>query len=426
MHEYALTHVSDSVLVRDLAALVARDRLNTASLLAHIAEVDARRLYVPAGYPSMHAYCVDELHLSEDAAAKRIHAARAARRFPALFTALAEGRIHLSGACLLASHLTAENASELIKVASYRRKAEIEEMLARRFPAAELPASVRAITSRSPLLQHAPGHVGNNLPAQGTLDERTPLHAGIDIPAQAILDEHAPRRVHDARGDAPTPERYLVQLTIDKSTHEKLRYAQALLSHAVPSGDVAQVLDRALDSLIAQLEKRKFGATRRPRQPRRSRGRRTVPAHVRRAVWERDQGRCTFVSVGGTRCKVRRFLEFDHVDPVARGGTATVGRIRLRCRAHNQHEAERTFGVGFMERKREEACLAKAEARSRALAKEQSRDVLAGLRGLGCRADEARRAAEFSESLHGASLEERMRAALKFLSRRIDTNQIRT
>jgi hypothetical protein len=108
MRNYSLTHVSDVVLLRDLAELIARDRLTTAEILAHIAEGDARRLYAPAGYSSMHAYCVGELRLSEDAASKRIHAARAARRFPQLYVALAEGRIHLSGVCLLAPHLTEE------------------------------------------------------------------------------------------------------------------------------------------------------------------------------------------------------------------------------------------------------------------------------------------------------------------------------
>jgi hypothetical protein len=108
MQNYSLAHVRDTVLLRDLAALVSQDRVTTAMLLAHIAEVDARRLYVPAGYPSMHAYCVEELRLSEDAAKKRIQAARAARRFPALFTAVAEGRLHLAAVCLLAPYLTQE------------------------------------------------------------------------------------------------------------------------------------------------------------------------------------------------------------------------------------------------------------------------------------------------------------------------------
>src|SRR5512143_4345271 len=101
-----LSQLSDAVLLRDLTALVARDRLTTARILAHIAEVDARRLYAPAGYPSMFAFCVEELRLSEDAAYKRIRAARVARQFPALFEAVAEGRLHLTVVCLLAPHLT--------------------------------------------------------------------------------------------------------------------------------------------------------------------------------------------------------------------------------------------------------------------------------------------------------------------------------
>jgi 5-methylcytosine-specific restriction endonuclease McrA len=161
-------------------------------------------------------------------------------------------------------------------------------------------------------------------------------------------------------------ERYLVQVAISKSTHDKLLRAQALLSHAVPSGNVAQVIDRALDALITQLEKRKFGSAQVPSQPPRSvpkAARRTrstsrarhIPARIRRAVWERDQGRCTFVGSNGTRCGTRKFLEYDHIEPVARGGVASVAGVRLRCRAHNQYEAERTFGAGFMSLKREEA-----------------------------------------------------------------------
>src|SRR2546425_12742193 len=118
MNSYSLCHLADRTLLRDLATLVAQDRTTTAALLAHLAEVDARRLYRPAGYPSMYLYCVQELGLSEDAASKRIHAARAARRFPALFAALADGRLHLSAVVLLAAHLTEDTAEELMAAAA--------------------------------------------------------------------------------------------------------------------------------------------------------------------------------------------------------------------------------------------------------------------------------------------------------------------
>jgi 5-methylcytosine-specific restriction endonuclease McrA len=74
---------------------------------------------------------------------------------------------------------------------------------------------------------------------------------------------------------------------------------------------------------------------------------------VKRAVWQRDGGRCTFVGTNGHRCETRRGLEFDHAEPLARGGQATIANLRLRCRAHNQYEAEREFGSDFMRRKRE-------------------------------------------------------------------------
>jgi hypothetical protein len=375
MHKYSLVHVRDEVLLRDLAQLVAHDRGTTAALLAHIAEVDVRRLFAPAGYSSMHAYCIEELRLSEDAAAKRIQAARAARKFPALFEALAEGRLHLTAVCLLVPYCTAENVEGLIEAATHRRKAEIQELVALRFPPPGA-GSDRTFAVIVPVrVQHASAHVeepghGKRVvdPAQFTLvehapapiDESRPNRFIDETPSQVTLDEHAPAHVDDVRAEreATPPERFLLKLTISKTTREKLRSAQALLSHAVPTGDVAQVLDRALDALITKLEKRKFGASPRSREPQPSSRKRHIPAPIRRAVWERDRGQCTFVGTNGHRCSSRRFLEFDHVEPVARGGKATVEGIRLRCRAHNQLEAERVFGAGFMAAKREEAGLA--------------------------------------------------------------------
>ena len=139
MNAYSLAHISDHTLLRDLASLVARDRENTAELLAHLAEVDARQLYLPAGYPSMFLYCLGELHLCEQAAFKRILAARTARKFPAIYKALAQGRLHLSAVVLLAPRLTEDTVDELIAAAIHKTKAEIEQLIANRFPRRDLP-----------------------------------------------------------------------------------------------------------------------------------------------------------------------------------------------------------------------------------------------------------------------------------------------
>jgi hypothetical protein len=206
------------------------------------------------------------------------------------------------------------------------------------------------------------------------------------------------------------------------------------------------VLNRALDALIAKLEQQKFGATTRPRRARTGKNPRHVPKAVKRAVWLRDQGRCTFVSADGHRCGSRQRLEFDHVEAVGRGGGgASVSGIRLRCRTHNQLEAERVYGAAFMQHKREQAKRAAAEARARraAAATEESRmaaeraaeraakaateraaqearayararaeEVIPWLLQLKVRPADARRAAARCEAIPDAPLEERVRLAL--------------
>jgi hypothetical protein len=396
VNRYSLSHLSDSLLLRALTALIAQDRSTTATLLAHLAEVDARKLYLPAAYPSMFAYCVGELRFSEDAACKRIRAARAGRQFPTIFTAVAEGQLHLAGVVLLAPHLTEANAKELLSAASGKTKAEIEELLAQRFPGTEL----------LPLVHQLPTVPAQPAPAQDETSGPTEL-APERVPSGGLS---APGRMDSPAKLAPiATERYALQLTIGRSTQEKLRYAQALLSHAVPSGEIAEVLDRALDALIHQLEQRKFAGTDRPRPCRPSGDSRHIPAEVKRAVWERDGGRCSFVGESGHRCESRAALEFDHVEPVASAGRATAGNLRLRCRAHNQYEAERHFGRDFMRTKRETG--------GKPPLPEHAAEVIPWLRQLGMRAGEARRWAECCTDMAEASLEERLRHALRCSAR---------
>jgi 5-methylcytosine-specific restriction endonuclease McrA len=249
---------------------------------------------------------------------------------------------------VLAPNLTEETAGELLAAAKHKSKAEIEKLLAERFPRPDVAAWVQAIPTPDPA-EHAPAHVEGEL-SPGIVEAQ---------PVQAPIVPPPP-------GDRPrvkplAPQRFSVQFTMGQSAHDKLRYVQELLGHQVPSGELAQVFERALDALIPQLEKRRFSATTRPRpQPgRRSENPRHIPAHVQRAVWQRDNGQCTFVSDNGHRCQERKFVELDHVQEVARGGEATADNLRLRCRAHNQYQAECTFGAEFMRHKR----IAAAEVR---------------------------------------------------------------
>jgi len=101
---------------------------------------------------------------------------------------------------------------------------------------------------------------------------------------------------------------------------------------------------------------KKLGAATKPRAPRAIRpgtdspvtdGRLTsrhTASQVRRSAWRDDGGQCAFVSKDGRRCTERAFLEFHHIRPYALGGPTSPENISLRCRRHNQYEAERVFG----------------------------------------------------------------------------------
>src|SRR5512140_300213 len=108
------TAASDASLLHELHAIVGSHRRVTAELVLCLAEVDARRLHVEKGFPSLFSYCVERLRFSEDEACRRIEAARLARRFPAIHPLLETGALSLTVLGLLRHHLTDENHGELL------------------------------------------------------------------------------------------------------------------------------------------------------------------------------------------------------------------------------------------------------------------------------------------------------------------------
>jgi hypothetical protein len=163
-------------------------------------------------------------------------------------------------------------------------------------------------------------------------------------PSPAIVRSTPPPPVRPPAVTPLSPDRYKLQLTISADMLDKLKLAKDMLSHAVPSGDDAAILDRALTALLEQLARKKFASTRRPRQSQGPSNPSDISAKVKRIVWVRDCGRCTFVGASGHRCHERRFVQFHHIVPRALGGRATPDQITLRCASHNQHEGRLEFG----------------------------------------------------------------------------------
>ena len=304
-----LGRLGDRQLLAQLSSLVRRSNELTSEVLAHLIEVEARLLFAELGFSSMFAYCTERLGLSESAAWRRILSARVCRRFPEVFERVARGELHLSAVCSLAPHLTEQNAGELFEACRGKKRREVDELLAKRFPKAD-------------------------------------------------VRERITRQVEPLAED-----RFGLHFTADREFVDLLERARGLVSHRLPNGDLATVLKLALRELVTKLEKQRFGVGRRPRsgmkarslppggsedltssqKPRRRR-RRRIRAAVSREVYARDNGRCGFVSEDGRRCDARAFLQLDHVAPHAKGGSDEAKNLRVYCQAHNQLEARRQYG----------------------------------------------------------------------------------
>jgi len=326
----SLGRLSDVDLVRSLKTLIGHERDATAQVVAHLAELDTREVHLREGFGSLYLYCRDALGLSEWESYNRIEVARTARRFPVILDLLADGSVHLTAVKLLAPHLSPDNHRDLLASIRGKTKIQIQEIVAGLAPKPDAPTSIRRVTpaSLSPVAL---------LPVSPLLPIAGPRESPPETPAPA-----PPSPVH-ATVAPLSPDRYKLQVTIGGETLEKLRCAQDMLGHTLPSGDEAAVLDRALTTLLVDLARKKFANASKP-QPSRGTKRGDPPAAFQRAVWVRDLGRCAFVGTGGHRCNERRFIEFHHLAPKALGGEASVDNIGLRCRRHNDYEGRLWFG----------------------------------------------------------------------------------
>jgi 5-methylcytosine-specific restriction endonuclease McrA len=131
---------------------------------------------------------------------------------------------------------------------------------------------------------------------------------------------------------------------------QKLEAVREACSHACPDATTEELLEEALDLLLAREEKRRTAAATRPLATPRPASEDHLPAHVRREVWARDEGMCQWPLDGGGTCGSTHRLQLDHVVPAARGGPPTAANLRILCEPHNKEAARRQFGARWMAR----------------------------------------------------------------------------
>ena len=434
MSNYSLSHLSNGTLLRDLQALVARDRTITAALLAHLAETDARKLYLPAGYPrclpTAFKSCGCPRMLPTSASRRRAQR----RQFPALFTAVAEGRLNLTGVGLLAPHLTPENADELLGSSAGKSKAEIEELVARRFPARSYcrwcgrscpgPRAIQATCAGASWarrngihrdLEWVPGRTTSRGPPQDGASRprtlRAPAHHRQEHSRQAALraslaqpQDPEWRSRSGARERARRPDRTTREAQVrgnrsaarydaldsQRSASPRARAARRLAARSeagARSSVIAGAAARRASSWSSTTRTRQHAAAR--RQPR------TCDYAVGRTISTRASA---LLGPSSWPASARRRGKRQ---PKARGA---VIEEQARARAEEQAKQE-------------------AEDQAKQQAKQKASEVIPWLRALGFRADEARSRAERCESIPDASLEERVRLALSYVSPRIASHR---
>ena len=394
----------DAELLARLPVLAGHERTAVASLVAHLAALRLRpSLHAGLGYGTLFAYCRRVLRLSEDAAANRIHAAKACLKFPVILDLLASGDLSLSAIRMLRRHLTAENHARILARARNARRVDIEKLVAELAPRPDVATSVRKLPTAPVLMPVGAATVQRvmaapltqpELPAMaGDASRPAPLDCGHSrgevITADSgnyptPMDGATARNIDGVGSPAPvgaaglvtasksrpvvqplSPGRYRVQFTMGQESHDLLGRLQTLLRREVPDGDAGAIFERALRVLHEKVEAAKFGRPSKPKReasprltepsaetyenrirPGAGRGSsRYIPKAVKRAVWYRDRGQCAFVSSSGDRCGEREYLELHHIQPYALNGAATVNNVVLRCRAHNVFEAEAVFGT---------------------------------------------------------------------------------
>jgi len=394
---WQLEGVSDAELVTSLKGLVGRSAWTEARLVAHLAELETRRLHLTAAR-SLFAYCQVRLGLSQNEAYYRIVAARMGQKFPIVFELLEQGKVHLTALALIRDHVTADNHLELLEAVSGKTKEQILRLLAARAPRPDARSHIRKL----------------------------PVRAGSTAAGPS------------GRLETLSETSYRLELRVGTGLKQKLELLADLMSHANPSRDLAVIVERALDGLILKLQQRRFGQTARPRsagpvasrtrepgagsrsappttggeglvslgrsaplppfdeepnglwvpappsqlsqssqpsqlgqlgsqadaanrvsasqssqssqstQPNErsaARNRAHIPHELRRRLTARDGASCSFVCDDGRRCGAQAFLQIHHDEAWAKGGPETFDNLRLVCAAHNRLLAEQEFGA---------------------------------------------------------------------------------
>src|SRR5262245_22342453 len=255
--------------------------------LAALGELDASELYLPLGYSSTWSYLRQGLLQSEAMAHYRVSAARVLRRFPQVGPLLEQGKLCMTHLSDLAKVLTESNCDAVFAEAIGKSRDDVKRIAERLAPKPGPTSPVITV----PLAPPAP-QLKSPAPAPGPKASAAPVQT--ELLTEAFARKH---------------------LTVDREYLDLLGQARDALSHTMPGAAELEVIKAGLRALVKAHEKRK-GQTDKPRAPKPPAPMppdAAIPAHIRREVWRRDNGRCQWPRPEGGVCGSTHRVQFHHV-----------------------------------------------------------------------------------------------------------------
>ena len=350
-----LEGLSSEELDRSAERLVRLEKQNVTLLIAHIIEMSRRKAELERGYKNMFEYCVKRLNLSEGSVALRLQVANVSRRFPQILVALAENRLSLTVAGLIAAHLEEANVERLLSDCAGMTKRAAEEYLVRLRPKPVFTPSIR----RQPA--HALIHPAVQTTTPPSEESLRPLEEPLQKPRRSTPPLLTPA----------TPEQFNFRFAADRRFKEKLERLAEVLGVENPLKQMAELLERAVDLALDQKDPRRKRERRlanerkhscpeaksRPdeilkEEPQESR---YVSSAVQERVHERAGYQCEYRSPDGRRCTSRTGLEIEHERPFAIFRSHDERFLRVLCKRHNRLRAEQVYGARLIQAKIDEA-----------------------------------------------------------------------
>jgi hypothetical protein len=302
---------------------VAEKRKLTTSILWHLNEIQSRRLHLEMGYGSLFEYAVKALGYSDAAAGRRIAAMRLLAEIPEAEPALQNGDLSLSTLSTLQHFfqrkeepISPDEKKSLVFAFRGKSRRECEKELAALDPKACTPAEKERVVSAT--------QTEIRFVADESLMEKLTQIRELDA---HVLGENASYLELFHR---------MADLALKKLGQSRAAKSQAKVDSFSSRTAPSQTTSPAERS---EPGTRPFSDTRPGRY---------IPAPLKRQVWLRDQGRCSYRSLDGRRCESRYAIEIDHVTPFSLGGKAELKNLRLLCRGHNTHLAISRLGVSVM------------------------------------------------------------------------------